>query len=167
VISIANQLNVTFGSKDLLTQYISSYPERSFKLLQSNNDPDDLQYQLIDVSNEPSIFKYGKSFSIIESSGSDELRGLFHFTFFKLNNDQIKSFVALTKLKIFNNSEKPFLRALLLQDNNNINEYILLTLWATNRELDHWRDSRSYQVIFSSLVNPITPSYSNVYYPTT
>jgi hypothetical protein len=165
VISITNKLNVTFGTLEFLQSYINSYPEYEFKLLKSStSDDEDDRYQLLDVTNDSSIFKYGKSYNIVDSVGSNEFRGFFRFTFFKLSTEQIKIFTSLTKLHIFNAKPHPFLRALLLIDADNPDEYVLLTLWATQRDFDEWQKTNDYQSIYSTLANPIYPSYSKNYY---
>ena len=165
MISVSNKLNTTFGTQEFLQNYINSYPELEFKLLKSNiGDDEDDQYQLLDVSNGSSIFKYGASYDIVNSIGSNEFRGFFHFTFFKLTDEQIKIFTSLTKLHIFNDKPYPFLRALLLIETDNPDEYVLLTLWATQHNFDEWQKTNDYQSIYSTLDNPIYPLYSKNYY---
>lgn len=139
-------MSATFGSTELLQKIIDKHPERSFKLLQSSHS--DEQLQLLDLSDEPSVFMSPINYAILASSSENPNNGVFHFEHFSLGEDDRKVLISTLK-HYFSRDQLPsgLLSHCILQNEKDQSEIILLTNWQNQASLKNWKLSASYQTL--------------------
>lgn len=140
-------ISATFGSKKVLQDVIARHPERQFQLLQSNATTQ--QLQLLDLSDQPTIFQSSVEYRVLGHYGDTEFRGLMNFEFFKLELDDQKMLRSAVNTGLLNNPPENLIAAYLLENKFQSNELIVLTMWSTLKDLNNWKHSSDYRFLAS------------------
>lgn len=155
-------ISATFGSKPVLQEVIKRHPERQFKLLQSNSTQQ--QLQLLDISDQPTIFQSAVEYRVLGHCGNNDFRGLMNFEFFKLEPDGQKTLRSAVNNSLLNDPPLKLSAAYLLENKYASNELIVLTIWPTFKDLNDWKKSDDYKFL-GSFNNSQDRYYQRTYQP--
>jgi len=137
-----HQLSATFGSRDMLDSIIAQNPDRQLVLMADSGGDEGLQ--LVDVSDQPSVFKSNLDYQVQLHQGSQLWQGFFNFNYFTLDPDAAKVFTAKANRFASNGLPSGMTAFYVLTKQKSANEYVLLTIWADSQAYSLWRHSPAF-----------------------
>ncbi|MGP4117862.1 antibiotic biosynthesis monooxygenase [Levilactobacillus zymae] len=140
---MVQNIALTFGSKAILTQFMTANSDRKLVLLGSSTG-DDEGLQLLDVSGQPSLFTTNLDYRVKLHQGATDWRGFFSFSYFKFDPDTADVFDAKIN-RLAANPLPEGMRALyVLTKTADSGSYILLTIWDDGQAFSLWRHSAAF-----------------------
>ena len=136
-------LAFTFGSRDVLKQFIAEHPDRKLILLASSTG-DNQGLQLIDASDQPSLFSAGLDYRVRLHQGTTDWKGFYSFSYFKFDPHTAEAFEAKTT-RLASNLLPHGMKALyVMTKQHDSGSYSLLTLWEDSQAYSLWRNSPEF-----------------------
>lgn len=137
---------LTLGSKEILQQVITTFPERKLKLLQLLADKK--SFLLLDLSGKKPIFKSGLAYIVRQEKFLGGTKGFYCFDHFKLNTIEQKEFEKLRKILLYN--LKNYILGQRLQQDF---EFVLLSVWQNLPDYLAWKQQNSFWTANTDLFN--------------
>ncbi|MBM6604077.1 monooxygenase [Pediococcus acidilactici] len=146
-------ITTSFGSSAVLKSIQKKYSSRKLLLLANQNDND--SFQLVDFSNQPTIFKTPQRYTVLNSFDSIQKNSIFTYHFFELSTDTLDAFdsqvdnlagkTATTLLNLKPLDQKPYNRAILEISQNSAVPESLQALVSKYRNQNYYKTN--YQVV--------------------
>jgi len=140
-----HRLSLTFGTRDLLEKIITRNPDRHLVLMEIAGDDEGLQ--LLDVSDEPTIFTGGLEYLVLLHQGARDWLGFFSFAYFTFNQDEATVFAAKMNKLASDVLPAGMTAMYVLTKTHNASEYVLLTQWVDSEAFALWRHSAAFAPI--------------------
>ncbi|KRK88954.1 hypothetical protein FD17_GL001911 [Lentilactobacillus sunkii DSM 19904] len=134
-----NQIVITFGNEEILTQLKAEHPDRDLIMYQALSQPG--EYMLLDYSGKDSVFKAPVFYDIISHSGEDKWKGFISFSTLDLNFDQQKVFDARIN-KLRSDGLPDGMHSIYsLNYHKDISQRIILGTWDDYSDFELWKNS--------------------------
>ncbi|WP_203642687.1 antibiotic biosynthesis monooxygenase [Levilactobacillus andaensis] len=140
-----HRLSLTFGTRDLLGKIIARNPQRQLILMEIAGDDEGLQ--LLDVTDEPTIFTGGLDYRVQLHQGARDWLGFFNFSYFTFDHDTATVFDAKMNQLASNVLPAGMTAMYVLTKEHNAGEYVLLTQWVDSEAFSLWRHSAAFTPI--------------------
>ncbi|UQS86420.1 monooxygenase [Nicoliella spurrieriana] len=142
-----SNIYVTFGSKDYLSKILAQNVNRDLHLFNSitNND----SFELVDLSNQDTIFKNPINYNVITHSGIDFWNGTISYINVDLDDNQQKIIDAKINNIISNNLLPDGMSSIYsLNIYKKSSKRVILTTWDNDRKVANWYRSKSADDLF-------------------
>ncbi|MCM0598538.1 antibiotic biosynthesis monooxygenase family protein [Periweissella fabalis] len=151
------QVFVTYGSKDILNDIKTNFPNHKFVTL-APNGTDTSNLQLIDITGDINVFKSGVGYDVKNFFGSINWHGFFNYNYITVYPEYLNLFERRIN-SWFSAPKSSDLNAIYLlkrsqSDNNN---YVILTVWNNPQSYQRWKASKDY--FFSPYANITTHNF--------
>lgn len=144
---MTRQVIATFGTKDVLTQYLKREPKRHLLLLQPVAA--DADFQLLDLSDRTTFFNSPFTYQIRYHFGQKTLTGFFNFTYLTFATpDKAKVFTTnFADLSVNSHRFIGLNQLFLLKLDAPQIEYIIFSSWQRDVDFFNWRKSKDFQTL--------------------
>ncbi|MBM7544127.1 hypothetical protein [Periweissella beninensis] len=138
------KLNLTYGSKQILADLRSAYPEREFIVLSPSSSTND-SLQMLDLSEQENIFKSGVTYNVINYHGKPNWHGFFNYSFLTVYPENLELFEARLN-RWFNQPLVTGLTAIIVMRKHATgdNNLTILTVWSDALTWQRWKKSDNY-----------------------
>ncbi|MFD1316988.1 antibiotic biosynthesis monooxygenase family protein [Loigolactobacillus zhaoyuanensis] len=134
-----------FGSQSILAAYLEREPQRHLLLLKPAQTEED--FQLLDLSDQPTFFNNPLQYNTYYHNGGNDLTGFFNFMYFDFaSTDAAKVFRA--QFDHLSKDVDSFIGLhdiFLLRLDAPQNKYVILSVWQHDVNYFNWRNSKDFQ----------------------
>ncbi|MFD0897550.1 antibiotic biosynthesis monooxygenase family protein [Loigolactobacillus binensis] len=135
----------TFGSQSVLAKYLDREPQRQLLLLKPAETESD--FQLLDLSDQPTTFNTPIRYDVRYHSGNNNLTGFFSFMYLTFSsNDEAKVFLA--QFDDLAKQADHFIGLndlFLLRRATGQTEYVIFSTWQRDADFFNWRNSTDFE----------------------
>ncbi|MFC6170195.1 monooxygenase [Loigolactobacillus jiayinensis] len=140
-----NKIISTFGSQAILAKYLDREPQRQLLLLKPSESDED--FQLLDLSNQPTFFNSPLRYDVRYHIGTSNFTGFFSFLYLTFTTeDSVKVFRAQFDQLCKQADQFIGLNDLfLLRVDAARIEYVIFSIWQRDADFFNWRNSTDFQ----------------------
>ncbi|MBW1605396.1 monooxygenase [Lactobacillus sp. Sy-1] len=157
-----SNIYVTFGSESYLSKIIEKHPERKLYLYNSVTNSD--SFEIVDLSDKPTIFESPIGYSVLNHFGTDQWGKSISYITLDLDSNQQKVLDAKINSIISNESLPDGMSSIYsLNIANKLSKRVILTTWNDNVKIADWYRSKSANNLFD-LNDQIETNYFETIY---